>query len=57
MCMYIACIERTDRLLFQTTRCSSILDFSSLVVAMGLTLSSVFSRLFGKKQMRILMGG
>ncbi len=55
--MYIACIERTDRLLFQTTRCSSILDFSSLVVAMGLTLSSVFSRLFGKKQMRILMGG
>lgn len=23
---------------------------------MGLTLSSVFSRLFGKKQMRILMG-
>ncbi len=23
---------------------------------MGLTISSVFSRLFGKKQMRILMG-
>jgi len=31
--------------------------FHSLDTAMGLTISSVFSRLFGKKQMRILMVG
>ncbi|MDG2753929.1 ADP-ribosylation factor-like protein, partial [Vibrio parahaemolyticus] len=30
---------------------------SSATTAMGLTISSLFSRLFGKKQMRILMVG
>merc|ERR1711936_868624 len=39
--------------------CSSnpVSDFSPPLARMGLTLSSVFGRLFGKKQMRILMVG
>ena len=38
--------------------CSSnpVSDFFPPLARMGLTLSSVFGRLFGKKQMRILMG-
>merc|ERR1712032_779553 len=39
--------------------CSSnpVSDFFPPLARMGLTLSSVFGRLFGKKQMRILMVG
>lgn len=33
-----------------------LLPIASATTAMGLTISSLFSRLFGKKQMRILMG-
>lgn len=33
-----------------------LLPIASAAPAMGLTISSLFSRLFGKKQMRILMG-
>lgn len=39
-----------------STRCQCVTCHLLLSAAMGLTISSLFSRLFGKKQMRILMG-
>ena len=51
----------TPNLLQSSSGCGPTVQLGSvsdwfLPLKMGLTLSSVFGRLFGKKQMRILMG-